>query len=67
MINIYYIIIGLFILAVCYFVFIGRDTIINKKLENFKGDDLNIHINNDLNIISSPSGGIINQEPTVIE
>ncbi len=50
MINIQYIIIGLIILVACFFIF-KRDTYINKRLENFNGDDLNIHINNDLNII----------------
>jgi hypothetical protein len=58
MINIFYISIGLFVLVACYFVFIRKSTFINKKLENFNGDDLNIHINNDLNTISS-SGDII--------
>ncbi len=61
--EIQYIIIGLIILVVCYNIFMNKDTFINRKLENFKGDDLNIHINNDLNIISQNT----NDEVTVIE
>ena len=52
MINTQYIIIGLIILIACYFIFIKKETFINRKLENFNGDDLNIHINNDLNVVS---------------
>jgi hypothetical protein len=52
---IHYIIIGL-ILSVClYFIFNKKDTFINRKLENFEGDDLNVHYNNDLNVINDDS------------
>ena len=50
MIQIEYILLTLFILVICYFVFFKKDTFINRKLENFEGDDLNIHKDNDLNV-----------------
>lgn len=50
MIKIEYIIIGLIILVAFYFLFFRKETFINRKLENFNGDDLNVHINNDLNV-----------------
>ena len=50
MIQIEYILLTLFILVICYFVFFKKNTFINRKLENFEGDDLNIHKDNDLNI-----------------
>ncbi len=50
MIEIQYILLMLFILLICYFVFFKRDTFINKKLENFEGDDINIHKEEELNV-----------------
>jgi hypothetical protein len=50
--EIEYILLIIFILVICYFVFFKRDTFINRKLENFEGDDLNIHKDDDLNIIN---------------
>ena len=38
------------ILAICYYIFYRKETFINRRLENFNGDDLNIHKNDDLNI-----------------
>jgi hypothetical protein len=38
-----YLIILILILAAFYFIFFKKETFINKKLENFNGDDLNIH------------------------
>jgi hypothetical protein len=49
MIQIEYILLTLFILVICYFIFFKKDTFINKKLENFDGDDLNVHYGEDLN------------------
>ncbi len=59
MIKTEYLIAGLVILIVFYFIFFRTDTFINRKLENFDGDDLNVHYNNDLNII--------NEETNIIE
>jgi hypothetical protein len=50
MIQLEYILLTLFILLICYFIFFKKDTFINKKLENFEGDDLNVHKDNDLNV-----------------
>ena len=51
MIRIEYILVLVTILAACYFIFFKKDTFINKKLENFEGDDLNVHdYNYNLNI-----------------
>ena len=50
--EIEYILLAIFILIICYFAFFRRDTFINKKLENFEGDDLNVHKDDDLNIIN---------------
>jgi hypothetical protein len=51
MIRIEYILVLVIILVACYFIFFKKDTFINKKLENFEGDDLNVHdYNNNLNI-----------------
>jgi hypothetical protein len=52
MIQIEYILLTLFILVICYFIFFKKDTFINKKLENFEGDDLNVHKEDDLNVIN---------------
>ena len=49
MIQIEYILLTLFILLICYFIFFKKETFINKKLENFDGDDLNVHYGEDLN------------------
>lgn len=46
------IILILIILIVCYFIFFKKDTFINKKLENFEGDDINVHKEEDLNVIN---------------
>ena len=51
MIQIEYILLTLFILVICYFIFFKKDTFINKKLENFEGDDLNVHKEDDLNVL----------------
>jgi hypothetical protein len=48
-IQIQHILIFLVILILCYFIFFKKQTFINKKVENFNGDDLNIHMNDDLN------------------
>ncbi len=37
-------------LFVCYLIFFKKETFINRKLENFSGDDLNVHMNDDLNV-----------------
>ncbi len=49
MFQIEYIILTLFILLICYFVFFKKETFINRKLENFDGDDLNVHYEENLN------------------
>lgn len=58
MIRIEYILVLVIILVACYFIFFKKETFINKKLENFEGDDLNVHdynynlnINNEKDII----------------
>jgi hypothetical protein len=38
------------ILIAFYFLFIKKETFINKKLENFEGDDLNVHGEGEYNI-----------------
>ena len=43
MIQIEYILILIIILVALYFIFLKKETFINKKLENFEGDDLNVH------------------------
>jgi hypothetical protein len=50
MIKIEHILILIIILIPCYFIFIKKDTFINKKLENFDGDDLNVHGEGEYNI-----------------
>ena len=50
--EIQYILLIIFILIICYFVFYKKDTFINRRLENFEGDDINIHKDDDLNIIN---------------
>ena len=51
MIRIEYILVLVIVLVACYFIFFKKDTFINKKLENFEGDDLNVHdYNYNLNI-----------------
>ena len=50
--EIRYILLIIFILIICYFVFYIKDTFINRRLENFEGDDINVHKDNDLNIIN---------------
>ena len=57
MIQIEYIIVLIIILIVLYFIFFQKDTFINRKLENFEGDDLNIHTDGEYNINTiDPSG-----------
>ncbi len=51
MIQIQYIIVLVIALIAFYFIFNVRDTFINKKLENFEGDDINIHHDYNTNII----------------
>ncbi len=41
--KIEYILIVIFVISISYFIFYKKDTFINKKLENFNGDDLNVH------------------------
>jgi hypothetical protein len=50
--EIQYILLIIFILIICYFVFYKKDTFINRRLENFEGDDINVHKDDDLNIIN---------------
>ena len=50
MIQIEYILILIVILIAFYFLFIKKETFINKKLENFDGDDLNVHGEGEYNI-----------------
>ncbi len=51
MIRIEYILVLVIILVACYFIFFKKETFINRKLENFEGDDLNVHdYNYNLNI-----------------
>jgi len=50
--EIEYILLIIFILIICYFVFYKKDTFINRRLENFEGDDINVHKDDDLNIIN---------------
>ncbi len=45
-----HIIIFFSILLISYMIFFKKDTFINRKLENFNGDDLNIHKYDDLNV-----------------
>ena len=45
-----YIIVAIIFLIICYYVFYKKETFINRKFENFNGDDLNIHKENDLNV-----------------
>jgi hypothetical protein len=45
-----YILIFIIIFVGLYLIFIKKDTFINKKLENFKGDDLNVHADGEYNI-----------------
>ena len=47
-----YIIIGIVILLLSYYIFYRKDTFINKKMEKFNGDDLNVHMENDLNVVN---------------
>lgn len=49
MIQIQYILILIIILVACFFIF-NKETFINKKLENFEGDDLNVHGGGEYNI-----------------
>ena len=41
--DIKFILFAVVILIISYFIFFKKDTFINKKLENFEGDDLNVH------------------------
>uniref|UniRef100_A0A6C0HVZ4 Uncharacterized protein n=1 Tax=viral metagenome TaxID=1070528 RepID=A0A6C0HVZ4_9ZZZZ len=45
-----YILLFLVSLYICYLIFFKKETFINRKLENFSGDDLNVHMNDDLNV-----------------
>ncbi len=44
-----YIIVFFVFLIICYFIFFKKETFINRKLENFDGDDLNVHYEENLN------------------
>ncbi len=48
--EIEHILIAFVVLIICYFIFFRKETFINRKLENFNGDDLNVHMNDDLNV-----------------
>ena len=50
MIQIEYILILLIVLVGLYFIFFKKETFINRKLENFEGDDLNVHTDGEYNI-----------------
>ena len=50
MIQVEYILFTIFILVISYIIFFKKETFINKKLENFEGDDINIHKADDLNV-----------------
>jgi hypothetical protein len=50
MIQIEYILILLIVLVGLYFIFFKKETFINRKLENFEGDDLNVHNDGEYNI-----------------
>ena len=47
-----YIILCFLFLLICYSIFFKKETFINRKLENFSGDDLNIHKYDDLNVVN---------------
>ena len=51
MIQIEYILILIVILVALYFFVFKKETFINKKLENFEGDDLNVHSGDNINTI----------------
>ncbi len=53
MIQIEYILILLIVLVGLYFIFFKKETFINRKLENFEGDDLNVHNDGEYNINTS--------------
>ncbi len=57
-----YILLFFVILFISYLIFFKRETFINRKLENFNGDDLNVHMNDDLNVVNHD-----NQEEKLIE
>ena len=57
MLQIQYIIVLIIILIAFYFIFFKKDTFINRKLENFEGDDLNIHTDGEYNINTIDSSG----------
>jgi hypothetical protein len=59
-----YILLFLLSLFVCYLIFFKKETFINRKLENFSGDDLNVHMNDDLNVNNQND---YNQEQKTIE
>jgi hypothetical protein len=46
-----YILFAAIILVVSYIIFYKKETFINRKLENFNGDDLNVHKYDDLNVV----------------
>ncbi len=48
-----YILIFCVFLFICYLIFYKRETFINRKIENFNGDDLNVHMNDDLNVVDN--------------
>ena len=50
MLPVNYIMFILFALILSYFIFYNKETFVNRKLENFKGDDLNVHKDDDYNI-----------------
>lgn len=59
MLEIEYIIILLIALVGCYFIFFKKETFINRKLEKFNGDDLNVHDSGDYNINTNNNTDII--------
>ncbi len=48
-----YILVFIAFLLICYYIFFKRETFINRKLEKFNGDDLNVHMNDDLNVVDN--------------
>jgi hypothetical protein len=52
MIDIKYILLILITIILGYFIFFNKNVIITERLENFRGNDLNIHRNDDYNIIN---------------
>ncbi len=61
MIDIKYILLVLISIILGYYFFFNKNIIITEKLENFNSGDLNIHRNDDYNIINFSSDNNENQ------